>query len=82
MARVKPFRRLQIDAEICSKISQIIEERRYRGSFTSFVESVLELYADGLLMEKAMTETKKSGKIATAAGAENLGKPNVLRKAS
>jgi len=51
MTKIRPFRRLEIDAQICAKISQIIEENRYRGSFTSFVESILDLFADGLLKD-------------------------------
>lgn len=53
MARSRPFRRFEIDAEICAKIATIMEVKRYRGSFTSFVESVLDRYADGLLVEAA-----------------------------
>ena len=51
MARVKPFRRLEIDAQICAKITKIMEQERYRGSFTSKVETVLDLYGDGLLKD-------------------------------
>jgi hypothetical protein len=50
MARVDPFRRIEIDLEICKKVERIMDTKRYRGSFTSYVESILEQYADGLLV--------------------------------
>lgn len=81
MARVDPYRRIEIDATICAKIAKIIEERRYRGSFTSFVESILDLYGDGLLMD-VREKPAVGGKIATAAGAEQLRKHHAQRKAS
>ena len=56
MARIRPFRRLEIDSEICKKVSKIMAEKRYRGSFTSFVESVLDQYTDGLLVDKGRTD--------------------------
>lgn len=84
MARVKPFRRLEIDAGICTKISRIIEEERYRGSFTSRVESILDDFAEGYLKDvrDIQPETTKSEKIAIAAAAERLRKHNEQRKAS
>ena len=51
MARSKPFRSPQIDMEICQKLDRIIEKQRYRGSFASFCETVLDKFADGLLIE-------------------------------
>lgn len=48
MVRVRPFRRIQVDEEICKKLDLIKQELRYRGSFTSFLEGILDQYADGL----------------------------------
>lgn len=83
MARARPFRRLEIDAQICEKITRIMEDERYRGSFTSRVETILDLYGDGLLVDvREKPARSKSGKIATGAGAERLDKPDEQRKAS
>jgi hypothetical protein len=56
MARKRPFFRPQIDAGIEEKLRRLKEEQHYHGSMASFVESILDKYADGLLLEAAMVE--------------------------
>ncbi len=51
MARKQPFFRPQIDQGIQEKLKKIKVEQRYHGSLASFVESVLDKYADGLLVD-------------------------------
>lgn len=51
MARATPGSRIEIDPEICAKIQKIMNSERYHGSFTSYVESVLDRFADGMLVE-------------------------------
>jgi len=55
MARSKPFRRIEVDEQICLKIDRKYEEKRRKGSFTSFVEEILDLYGDGLLTDSRDT---------------------------
>jgi hypothetical protein len=60
-----------------------MEVERYRGSFTSRVESILDLFGDGLLVDIREKSTGRLGrKIATSAGAERIGKHTEQRKAS
>jgi hypothetical protein len=58
MARTKPYRAVQIDKGICDKLEQMMAQARYRGSFASFVESLLERIADGLLVERKDVESE------------------------
>lgn len=51
MARKRPFFRPQIDGVIEEKIRKLMTDQRYHGSMASFVESVLDKYADGLLVD-------------------------------
>src|SRR5688572_33508866 len=49
--RIRPFFRPQIDAEIQAKLEKLKKEQRYHGSMATYVENILDKYADGLLVE-------------------------------
>ena len=49
MARIRPFFRPQIDRDIEKKLELRKAAERYHGSLASYVEGILDRYADGLL---------------------------------
>lgn len=63
MARSKPFRTVQIDEQICLKIERKFEEKRRKGSFTSFIEEILDLYGDGLLTDSRDTPVVRATRV-------------------
>lgn len=69
MASTKPFRRFELHRDITDKLVRIRAAKRYRGSMTSFIETVLDDYAEWFL--KKMPGKKE---VVTAAGAEWGGK--------
>lgn len=72
MARSKPFRAVQIEMSICERLALRMQDARYRGSFASYVESVLEQVVDGLLVERKAVESEIREQIYAELAADGL----------
>ena len=52
MPRKRPFFRPQIDSEIEEKLKNLKAREHYHGSMASYVEGILDRYAEGLLTQQ------------------------------
>lgn len=52
MVRAEPFKKWRVKTEITDRLTKRKQDERYHGSMTSYVEGILDRYADGLLVEE------------------------------
>jgi hypothetical protein len=52
MVRAEPFQKWRVKTEITDRLTKRKKDERYHGSLTSYIEGILDRYADGLLTEQ------------------------------
>lgn len=75
--RSRPYRRIEIDEEICAKIEQLKARKRYRGSFTSLVESILDDYVDGVLGDSRGDQVVVATRVRSLEGSKGEGRRKI-----
>lgn len=55
MGKSGPFKAWRVKSEITDRLKVRLKEERYHGSLTSYIEGILDKFADGILAENKST---------------------------